>query len=393
MPCLAGSITSFPLKLNGPQTFYDIRNNLTLENINLIFKWGSSFSYPSIQLLNESSTEITHNSFISTNLVYNYLNYKLINVQITKANFTEWISSGGANAYDVVLTFIHEPINGLNYDKSPQIILLVNPIITSASIDNEFLKSLAGFDIQPSGAISQRNISAEKLFENNSANNYAYYTTCIDTTDSFGNFQNLLVVVNTGSTLLAQNTTINRIKSIIESKVITGIRNYIPLYYNLSIIPYSITNPDDFKQKVKLSNGYITNTEYVYQDNTDAYKCVPINPENDIDGTKIKKENATSLKSVLDERDKEKKEYNDVFVERMTGLKQVVIWILVSIFGIIILYIIIYFIRIYVFSNDSLTFNSESKILSGMITAFILSIIGSVLGFLIGFGIWKIPSG
>ena len=34
---------------------------------------------------------------------------------------------------------------------------------------------------------------------------------------------------------------------------------------------------------------------------------------------------------------KEKKEYNDVFVERMTGLKQVVIWILVSIFGIIIL--------------------------------------------------------
>jgi hypothetical protein len=393
MSCPTGSITTFPLILSETSNFNDIRSDLTVDSINLIFKWGTSFSYPNIQVLNEFSTEITHNSFNSTSLVYNYLNYKLINVQITKANFTQWISSPSTNPYDIVLTFIHEPVNGNNYDKNPQIVLLINPIIESTTIDNDFLKGLAGFDIQQStNAISQKNISAEKLFENNSANNYAYYTTCINNNaNSFGDFQNMLIVVNTGGTLLAKTATIERIKSIIESKNTRGIINYTPIYSNLIIDPTINSNIINFKQKVKLSKGYIIK-EDIYVDTTDAYKCVPINPESDIDGSTIKNDsNSTSLKSVLDEREKEKKQYNDVFVTRMGLLTQVVTGIVSIIFTVAIGTIFLYLVRTQNLNNDPLVFRTEFKIFSYIAIALIIVIIGMIVGFLIGFITWKVP--
>jgi hypothetical protein len=389
MPCLPDSITSFPLKIEGVQSYNDIRSNLLVENINLIFKWGSSFSYPNIQVLNASSSEITHNSFNSTNLVYNFLNYKLINAQITKANFSDWLSlsvSPSNNTHDIVLTFLHEPINGSDYDKSPQIILLVNPIIINTTKDNDFLKSLAGDDI------SRKSISTETLFENNSANNYAYYTTCISNNpnsfnDSFGDFQNMLVVVNTGGTLFTLNTTLTKI----ISKITTAITNYTPVFYYLKILPYSMSNIDTIIKKIKLSKGYIIR-EDIYQETTDAYKCVPINPENDIDGTQIKNDkNATSLKSILDERENEKKQYNNAFIKRMGLLSEVVTGILSVALGIIVICIIGYLIWTYKLRDEPLIFSNYSKYFSLIFTAITFSIIGIVIGYLIGFGLWKAP--
>ena len=389
MSCPAGSIKNFPLTLSGTQNFSDIRNELTVENINLIFKWGSSFSYPNIQILNASSTEITHNSFNSTSLVYNYLNYKLINVQITTANFSRWLSLLGANSYDIVLTFIREPVNGDDLNKNPQIILLVNPIIISSTRDNDFLKGLAG--LQPSGSISQKNISTERLFENNSANDYAYYTTCIDINNSFGNFQNMLVVVNTGGTLFTTTATIDRIQSIITSKITGGITKYTPVYFDLPISVNSTITSDTFKQKVKISNGYIIR-EDLYLEGSDAYKCVPLNPENDMDGAQIKNDsNATSLKSILDEREKEKNLYSDAFTKRIGLLSEIIKWMLVSVFGIIILFLVWYLIKVQIFGSEPLTFTREWWIFSRIGVSIIFSIIGIVLGFFIGFGRWKAP--
>jgi hypothetical protein len=157
----------------------------------------------------------------------------------------------------------------------------------------------------------------------------------------------------------------------------------------LVISPYSITNPETFKQKVKLSKGYIIR-EDIYQDKTDAYKCVPLNPENDVDGTEIKSnQNAESLKSVLDKREIEKNQYNDAFIKRMGLLSQVVTGILAVALGIVIIFIIIYCIRLFIFRKEPLIFADHWKFFSIIFVGIISTVIGIVIGYLIGFGVWK----
>ena len=112
-----------------------------------------------------------------------------------------------------------------------------------------------------------------------------------------------------------------------------------------------------------------------------------------MDGPQIKNDsNATSLKSVLDEREKEKKLYNNVFVERMGFLSEIIKWMLVSIFGIIILFLVWYLIKVQIFGSEPLTFTREWWIFSRIGISIIFTIIGIIFGYLIGFGTWTAPA-
>jgi hypothetical protein len=350
--CPELSLKSFPVNIQGftpDKTFYDtIKEPLTLK-----FTWKYTNEVPHFSTsANVNSGQISHSSIDNTTLLYENRNYSLVSLQLTVPTHNKWLALTATDATtvnnleDVILTFTCESIPG-DTAKPPQYIILVNPIIrtTNPRVSSSFLTSLA------TQQNLNGNIGVDSLFPNNNSNQYAYYTTCAQGITSGSDYQNVLVVVNVQG-LLVWADYMDNIKSIYTAQKTNSYPLYDPIYYGLfSSTIYTFRDRIDMSNRVKVSYGY-GSSSYVpsipveQETVTDAYKCVPLNPETQINGSALKVDSSTGtlLSNVLAERQTTVNEYNTKGIANIpfTTLEKVWWIFLIVITSVIFIYIIGY---------------------------------------------------
>lgn len=295
--CPAQSLQSFPVNLEGFTPTYE-RYETLIEPISLSLTWGQDTTPPEFsQMANINSGELYHLSFNNTRLLYDNMNYALVSVQLTAPTHKSWLALTTPDAIvennveDIILTFTCESIEGSSITKTPQYIILVSPIIRTPNprINPSFLESLANQ--------TSVNVSPGSLFPNEQNHQYARYITCARGITSQSDFQNVMVIVNVQG-LLVFDQVMKTIEDNYKKQKTGSYSSYIPIYYNLFSSTSATIQNMDFNTFVKVSRGYSTSVQTlasskIVTETTDAYKCVPINPETQIDGAGLKVNSST----------------------------------------------------------------------------------------------------
>lgn len=314
--CPTQSLQSFPVDIQGftpDKDFYDT----IVEPISLSIQWGKSSTLPEFSLTGDpNSGEIYHQSIHSTRLGYAGVNYSLVSVQLTTPTHKKWLALTDPTALavnnleDVILTFTSEPISGGSLNKNPQFIILVSPIIRTANprISSAFLTAF--------GNQVKSSVGMDSLFPNNQLNQYARYITCAQGITPQSEFQNVLVIVNVQG-LLVWESIMKNIETMYKKQKSGVYPIYSPIYPNLFSKASAVLQSIDFKSAVKVSRGYASSVQTlaspeVLNETTDAYKCVPVNPETYIDGVGLKVNSSTGelLTTELAKRKAEIDTYN-----------------------------------------------------------------------------------
>jgi hypothetical protein len=350
--CPSTAIKSFPVTLASTLQISPVLYNTVKSPINLSFEWASGTDIPTFSdTVSLNSGELYHSSISPTKLIYNNATYSLLSVQLTSAAHSSWLALTTSeatiidNTEDVVLTFLHEPEIGNNVNKAPMMVILVSPIVRINRIfpSSTFLSGLANSTAQT--------VSCNSLFPNISNNQYAYYTTCAKSLSPGNDFQNALVVINVQGLLVSNN---------IMTKILEKYQSpELPPYISSNLLsnfvfessqPLSTTN---FTSKVKVSLGYgntgATTDSSMLTTPIDNYKCVPLNPETDIDNgaLTVDTRNGTILKNSLGIRQAEIDSYNASYTATVPYdiLKQYTTYFIIIVFsitfGVIIIYAII----------------------------------------------------
>lgn len=350
--CPTGSIVSFPVGLNFNAT-YEAYNSLIEPQLNLAFNWGSGTDIPEFSSM--GSGELYHSSFDSTRVTYNNKSYILVAVQITRALHTSWLALTNKdvitsnNQEDVIMTFIHEPIDG-DITKDPQYIILVSPIVRTSLpfVSSAFLSAFANQ--------TREAIGPETLFPNNPREQYAYYKSCAKGITAASQFQNVLVLIKVQG-LLVWNSIMDSISSNFSTTRSTGgYGGYKGIFINLFnetpsrlVDTASAMSTTSFRRVVKVSKGYTTSTlrpPTVIQSSTDNYKCVPFNPQTDMSGGAIYVDpsDGTLLSNKISERDAAINTYNSSYTPTIPydTLKKYTKNFMIITFSVVFVLIIIY---------------------------------------------------
>lgn len=305
MACPIGSIQSFPVRTSitiTPETYTAVVQPLSFE-----FQWNVRTTHPNFVTSNNGLLDDSESSSVR----YNGNTYTLESVQLTDPTHKNWIvpsSSQIQNYEDIIFTFTSTNLGS----SVSQYLVLVIPIlrVTQAS-DPAYFTS---FGI-PSAT---QNISLKDLIPSATNSSFAYYSTCSSGTGLNTSYTNIFNVISVDG-LKVTDLTMIRIKTIFtNSTTNTTYGGYVaPVGIQYSNSPYTITTPEQFKLYVGSTKNILVvpgagnnpNPPNIV-DSTDAYKCVPFDPEKQaLDGKIVINPNSGKvLTQVFAERDALKKD-------------------------------------------------------------------------------------
>ena len=285
MACPAGAITSFPLQLGITAT--DMLYDTVSEPITMDFQWATRSTPPIFTDKVKCITdEVGGGNTNLTTLRFMNNNYTVASVQIIAASHTAWILPNTAqvnNTEDIVITF-----STTSTTTQYSYITFVIPILRGSSGTSSYLNGLSN----PS---AQGPFSLQDCFPTSRQARFSYYATCLAGYSGSANSQNSYVFVSTDglqvtSTLMATILTV------------TGRPNTFgtyspPFLSRLTSTPTTISNIPSFTKYVMTTRELLNYTAFrqlypaietgIRQDDTSAYKCVPIDPDTAILDGKI----------------------------------------------------------------------------------------------------------
>jgi hypothetical protein len=269
--CIVGAQTSF-INFNIVSVNSDTLLNAPRETPNFQFKWSERQDRPQV---GQTAGVIDLTTEIVTSITHRQHEYYLTSIQFaqrggrgTHTPMITPITNQISNKEDIIFTFTD---SNIIYNDEQHIIIII-PIIrktSGLSIDPEYLHVMAGQ--------SQNPVTIESLIPNGP---YTSYTICTPRIGATGQNQNILVLVSmyglsvleaTMATILQSQTLSDYIPPPSVQFVPTG--NLISLntilYYDI------VTTPPPPPQPITTLN-------------TDALKCVPLDPEKQIENGKIR---------------------------------------------------------------------------------------------------------
>jgi len=292
------------MSLTATESLYDtVSEPLTMD-----LQWSSRATPPIFMTpANQGITDEVGagNTNLST-LRYNNNTYTIAAVQIIKASHTAWIlpiTNQALNTEDIVMTF------RTNSDTtSYKYIVFVVPILRTGT----FVPSYLGGIANPTGNGSY---SLESCMPSNNHSLFAYYATCLKGTADFTSTQNMYVFVATEGLKVASGT-MSGVQNALGASA-NSFGSWNPPFINrLTSNPTSINTLDKFTTSVLSTNQLLNFNDFkklypnidqnVRTDSTEAYKCVPLDPDTTIADGKLqvdlKSGNPLTLTSVLADR-------------------------------------------------------------------------------------------
>ena len=312
--CPQGAIQTFPLMLdfNATVETYDVVN----APLSIDFKWGTRTNAP--QFFNTEGNrhaidEVGEGLSNLTSFKYLGVEYELNRVEIAAATHTGWILPADRrsnNDEDIVITFeARQSTTSAQY----RYILFVIPIIRSenVSVESSYLRAL--LNRGASGPFSIRT-----CFPSSVTSLFGYYSACLNGIQPPYAIDNVHIFVSTEGIPMLRETMMNLLK--IVNPTATAFPAANPPFKNrftIGMNPMALQR-SQFGEFVLSTNqllnaaGFIANvlrsTPETRHDNLDAYKCVALNPDSDIEGggINIDVETGTPLKEVLETREAER---------------------------------------------------------------------------------------
>ena len=281
--CSSFALQSFPVKTLVHPTL-DLYFSV-LEPLSFEFQWNTRTTPPTF--LSSQNGQLSEDK--KSSVRYNGTTYTLESVQLTDPTHKGWIlpSSAQQNNYeDIILTFSYNTLEGT----SGNYLVFVIPIIRTFLNVNEstYLTSIGttGF----TGATS-----IKSLIPSDPTSLFAYYSTCVAGNGLGVPSQNILNVVSVNG-LPMVDVSMARIKKVFTNMSLnTTYGGYVPpisiKYSNLST---TLSTPADFTQHINTTQDILHPPtagqgpiQGPIQDTTDAYKCVPFDPDSQIIDGKI----------------------------------------------------------------------------------------------------------
>lgn len=305
--CPFGAIQSFPLGLTVEVT-EELYTSVS-EPMAIDFKWGSRANPPQFLTTEGKKHHIDEVGAGRTNLsTFKYLNtdYEIIDVQICRATHNNWIipsSDRANNKEDILISF---EAKSSAVDPRYKYILFVIPVVREeAAQDPSYLTGL----LNPS---AQGPFSVRSCFPTNPRSLFAYYSTCLKGVTEDYKVRNAYIFVSV-SGVRASTATMDALLRMQSAGSTQFPLPNPPFTQRFSEAARSIGV--DFNQFV-LSTDQLLNAEQYgrfakiesRQDDTSAYKCVPLNPDVAVEGDKLEidLESGLPLKEVLAAREAEK---------------------------------------------------------------------------------------
>lgn len=292
------SITSFPLDLTTliTESNYDEVD----EPITMNFQWSTRSIPPEFVITSPGQIDeggITRGSGITntTTLNFNNLTYTLYSVQIVSATHNKWVipaTANNLNKEDILITFQNLSSSFATY------VLVVLPILRTGSAQPTYLQGLS------SNQPSLGTYSLSSCLPTNKNALFAYYVTCLDGYTAHKNPDNAYVFIAVQGVPVAES-----LMQSMENKI-----------GPTPILPFQSRFADKISGLGRLDfNKYILSTRVLLdysaartahrsidsrEDPTNAYKCIPLDPDKDIVDNKINVDlkSGTLLSSILAER-------------------------------------------------------------------------------------------
>jgi hypothetical protein len=301
--CPTTGLYSFPIDLGFSAT--DSTYTGVDEDLAIDIKWASRSTPPqlsgnSVEAQQAILDEVTVTSNIGggTTLRYRGYDYKLDSVRFCKATHTKWLipsDKRSKNKIDVILSFtVSQNAN----NPTVRNIVFVSPLY-NVDTDTEGTRS---FYFQAMTQANLSNFSVREVLPSSDTTRFAYYSTCLEPYNNMNTPQFLLVFVavegvpigpgiqaaiqelvgidnfnnfpNFTPTYLANSLSINRAQKILNTDA-ESFNNFVAS--STAILNYA-----------KLSGSYRqVRAEPTREDELDAYKCVPLDPEKDIKDGKL----------------------------------------------------------------------------------------------------------
>ena len=301
MSCPLGSIQSFPVATTITVTA-DTYNSV-LQPLSFEFQWNTRTTPPNF--LSSNDGRIDENE--SSSVRYNGLTFNLVSVQLTDPTHKTWIIPSDSrihNSEDIILTFSH---GNLGTGLSEYLVFVIPILRVPQASDPNYLIS---FGV----AGATQNISLQSLIPSSSSSTFAYYSTCSSGVGLNTPPTEILNVVSVDG-LQVTDITMARIKTIFTNfSTNTTYGGYvlpIGLQYS-SMTPFTISSPVLFSQYVGATHNILVPPTAgpgpiapPVVDTTDAYKCVPFDPEKQVLDGKIiiNPHDGTLLNQVISQRD------------------------------------------------------------------------------------------
>lgn len=347
--CPEGAIASFPLGLSFTMT--DMRYEEVSDPLSIEFKWGSRATAPRFLsgINNSEIDEVGAGVSNLSTLIHQQVNYSLEYVQICSATHSRWLlplESQEKNKEDVLVVFSTSSSN-----TAYKYLMFIVPILRSDETvtDPKYLRGLASPAL--SGPFTLRD-----LFPTNPTSLFAYYSSCLRGVTTQSPPENVYIFVSTEG-IRASAALMQRVMKTISDSI-TSFPAPNPPFMTRFERGEQRTLGSNFRQFV-LSTNQLLNAEgksrilrsaakEIREDTLDAYKCIPLNPEADIEDGKLKfdVESGQLLSKVVEERSTVQSldnsritQMNTEFIEKSIGISIAVV------LGILVLGIIIYLAR------------------------------------------------
>ena len=303
MSCPTGAIQSFPLKMG--ITASDNLYDTVSEPLTISFQWAAKMTPP--QFIKNLVSTIDDTGTNTSTLRFKNNKYSSTNVQIIQPSHNSWIlptSAQGSNKEDIAITFSSDDEN-LN----TQYLTFIIPIIrTSSPSQPTYLKGLA--DPNSNGTFS-----LGQLLPTNTRSKFAYYSTCLSSVGSGTSTQNMYVFVSI-SGLNVSDTLMNDILSKVSLKQFSS-KITAPFMTRLTGPSITIGSAEIFTKYVLTTTEVLNYANFQGQyarvnvnentrvDDTSAYTCVPIDPEDAISNGQltVNLDNGQVMSEVLAKRE------------------------------------------------------------------------------------------
>lgn len=274
--CGSGN-TSFPVlppTVKDTALYESVRDTIPIE-----FNLGPRANAPIF--VNTSEARIDEANNTGTYIRYNGLNYKIFQAQLTAPLTTNWILSATTAENNVAdLTVIFQSSSST---ADPKYIFMSIPILRQATtvIDPLYIAALAGQNVSGPFSLSQCIPSQ---------GDYATYKTCLEPNP----FNAFCIVFYQG--LLVNAATLDAIATL------AGIRAVWPSFKAPTDVTLTTTilplTPDAFRAAVRINTVGAEQSQKMSAtrvDNTNAYQCVPLDPDRDIANGKLTIDTSTGI--------------------------------------------------------------------------------------------------
>ena len=274
--CIPGAQTGFIDFSRIAISSSTILTTLSKETPSFNFTWSSRPDRPQ---LNQTPGLMNLSTEMLTSIHYNQHEYYLTSIQFAsiggKGTHTPMITPQTnqiSNKEDVILTFSNSNI----IIGDQQHIIIIVPIIrqtSGISIDPDYLHAI----YTPNSVTTDNPVTIQSLIPNGP---YTSYTICTPRTGSTGHNQNLLILVSMHGLHVLNATILN----ILQSQTLL---NYIPPP-SVMFTPNTSTTAPPMVIYNDIVSVPTPPPEKVRTLSTDALKCVPLDPEKQIENGKIK---------------------------------------------------------------------------------------------------------